>query len=296
MLKENVDKRIRVYSSGDSKEILMFTKDLYESGYISYLLNYHKKNPKRTIPFILEDKKMIKAICFFHFSNEVDGWLMGMRVRKEYQKGGIASLFTEELVSYAKANRLEWIGLNTSFKNKSVHRICKSLEFDRYDAYYIIEFSPHILKTLRQRGEVELDGALQMHEVVEYFNINRIKRFLFVIDPGFIWIQLTDNILDSLIKHKSIYWYKNKLVILQRWSEFLVFNFFGKLTYIEFVNFLAQLYKEFPKEPKGRIACCIRKSEMRGMNQLLSKIPESKIGRDKEVELSDWFLFGKSLS
>ncbi|GAJ21791.1 unnamed protein product, partial [marine sediment metagenome] len=66
----------------------------------------HKDHPERTIPFVFEEGKVIKAICFFHLSTEEDGWLMGMRVKKEYQKRGIAKIFTKEMIDFAEEKGL----------------------------------------------------------------------------------------------------------------------------------------------------------------------------------------------
>ena len=295
MLREDVDKRIRVYKEENLEEILSFTKGLYESGYIPYLLDYHKDHPERTIPFVFEEGKVIKAICFFHLSTEEDGWLMGMRVKKEYQKRGIAKIFTKEMIDFAEEKGLSWIGLNTSFKNRSVHNICKSLKFERYEAYNIYEFRPVVLKRLKQKRTFELIEVKKKDELERYFRKREIRRLLFVIDPGFTWIRITDTVLNELLSGKNFYQYNKNLISLQRWGENIVFNVFGKYNLSEYEDFLVQLYKEYPEKSKGRIIFCVRKADGRGISQLFSAIATQAAIKKCDVERSDWYVYGKSL-
>jgi GNAT superfamily N-acetyltransferase len=290
-----VDKRIRTYRKGDKEQILAFTKDMYAPGYVSFLLDFHEKHKKRTLAFVFEEGNEISAICFFHVCNEEDGWLMGMRVKKRYQKKGIATVFTEELANFARKQKLSWLGLNTSFKNKSVHDICKRLGFERNEAYYIYEFDPKILKRLKQTNEIALEAVNDVDEANRYIKRRRIKRYLFVVDPGYIWIRLTDNSIKELINLQGLHYYNGKLVSLQRWGEFLTFNFFGNHGFIEHVDFLAQLYREYPDPSKGRIIYCVRRKDNRGINQIYEKLATPKALEKWDVEKSDWYLYSKFL-
>ncbi len=296
MIQENVDGRIRILNERDSEEIRRFTKDLCESGYIQYLLEYHRKHPERTIPFVFEGKSQIKAICFFHYSNDRDGWLMGMRVKKEYQRGGIIAVqFTDKMATYAREKGLEWIGLNTSFRNKSVQKICKRLQFVRNGAYHIFEFNIIILKLLKQTNTFNLCEVTEKNKIENYFKKRRIGRYLFVIDPAFIWIRLTDSILKKTIEKRSFYFYRNRIIAIQKWGRNIVFNSFGKWSFIEYVDFLAQLYKELPEGAKGRIIFCVRKGDSNGINQLYNKLASPVTLEKGDVERSLWYLYGKYL-
>ncbi|TES92378.1 MAG: hypothetical protein E3J87_05525, partial [Candidatus Cloacimonadota bacterium] len=283
-----MDKRIRVYKEKDLNEILAFTKTLYASGYVPYLLDYHKKHPERTIPFVFEEKKVLKALCFFHFSTRDDGWLMGMRVRKECQKSGVATIFTRELVEYSEKKGLSWIGLNTSFKNRSVHHICKRLNLKRYEAYYIYEFNLDMLKKLKQKKSIDLIEFNKKDEVNEYLNKKKIKRLLFVLDPGFIWTRITDTALNNLTSGKNLYLYNKKLISLQRWGKNIVFNIFGNYRLSEYEELLAQLYREIPENSKGRIILCVRRADDKGILKLYNKIETPDAIKNYDVERSDW--------
>jgi GNAT superfamily N-acetyltransferase len=295
VLQGGVDRRIRIYRKGDRDEIIAFTKDMYAPNYVSFLLEYHEKHGKRTIPFVYEEKDEIQAICFFHICNEEDGWLMGMRVKKGFQRSGIASVFTRELVDYARKQRLTWLGLNTSFRNRSVHHICKRLEFERNEAYYIYEFNPQILDRLKQTNEIVLDAIVDVDAVDHHLKRKRIKKYLFVVDPGFIWIRLTDNIAKELLNMQGFHFYNGKIVSLQRWGEFLTFNFFENHAFIEHVDFFAQLYKEYPDPSKGRIIACVRKKDSKGIDELYEKLATPKAIEQGDVEKSDWYLYSKFL-
>lgn len=290
-----MDKRIREYRKQDKEEILAFTKDMYAPNYVAFLLDFHEKHKKRTLPFVFEESGEIKAVCFFHICNEEDGWLMGMRVKKEFQRSGIATVFTEGLTRYARKQKLTWLGLNTSFKNRSVHGICKRLGFERNDAYYIYEFNPKILKRLKQTNEISLDTVGDVNEANRYIKRKRIKKYLFVVDPGFIWIRLTENCIKELINLQGLHYYNGKLISMQRWGEFLTFNFMGNLGFIEHVDFLAQLYREYPDPSKGRIIYSIRRRDNRGINQLYEKLATPKALEQWDVEKSDWYLYSKLL-
>jgi GNAT superfamily N-acetyltransferase len=295
MLKECVDKRIRIYRKQDKDEILGFTKDMYAPGFVSFLLNFHEKHRKRTVPFIFEEKGEMRAICFFHRSNEEDGWLMGMRVKRKFQRSGIATVFTRELESYARKQGLSWLGLNTSFKNRSVHGICKRLGFERNEAYYTYVFDPKILKRLKQTNRITLERVEDIDTAERYLKRRRIKRYLFVVDPGYIWIRLRQNTIKELINLQGLHFYNGKLLALQRWGEFLTFNFFGGHGFVEHVDLLSQLYREYPDPSKGRIAYCVRKREAKGIDQLYGEIATAKAVKKEYVEKSDWYLYSKFL-
>lgn len=288
-------KRVRTYRKEDKEEILAFTKDMYAPNYMSFLLDFHEKHQKRTIPFVYVDGNEIRAVCIFHFCNDEDGWLMGMRVKKEFQKSGIATEFTEELIRFARDRKLTWLGLNTSFKNRSVHNICKRLGFERNGAYYIYEFNPAILKRLKQSHGITLDAVEDVEEANKWFKRKRAKQYLFVVDPGFIWIRLTDNIIKQLLNLQGLHYYQGKMVSMQRWGEFLTFNFFGDHGFIDHVDFLAQLYREYPDPSKGRIIYCVRKGHSKGIDELYGKLATPKALEKWDVEKSDWYLYGRDL-
>ena len=290
-----MDKRIRKYRKEDRDEIIAFTKDMYAPGYVSFLLDFHEKNQERTIPYIYEDGNEIRALCFFHYCNEEDAWLMGMRVKEQYQRSGIATVFTEELTRFAKEQKLTWIGLNTSFKNRSVHNICKRLGFERNEAYYIYEFNPKILKLLRQTNEIALDAVADVDEMKRYLKQRRIRKYLFVVDPGYTWMRLTDNSIKELVNMQGLHYYNGKVISLQRWGEFLTFNFFGNYGFVEHVDFLAQLYREYPDPSKGRITYCVRKRDRKGIDELYGKLATPKTIERWDVEISDWYLYSKYL-
>jgi GNAT superfamily N-acetyltransferase len=290
-----VDKRIRIYRKEDKDDILAFTKGMYAPGYISFLLDFHEKQKKRTLPFVFEERGEIRAVCFFHYCNDEDGWLMGMRVKKKYQKSGIATLFTEELTGFARKQKLTWLGLNTSFKNRSVHNICKRLGFERNEAYYIYEFNPEILKRLSQSNQITLDAVDDGETVDRYFKKGRVKGFLFVVDPGYIWIRLTENVIKELINMQGLHYYNGRMVSIQGWGKFLTFNFFGNHGFSEHVDFLAQLYKEYADPPKGRIVYCVRKKESKGIDQIYEKLATPKALEQWDVEKSNWYLYSRYL-
>ena len=295
MIERDVDKREGVFKPRDLKEVLAFTKGLFAPGYIRYLLDYHKTHPERTIPLVFRENKVIKAICFFHFSTKEDGWLMGMRVRKDYQRKGIATTFTEMMLDYAGERGLSWIGLNTSFKNTSVHNISRRLEFVKHEAYYIYEFNPNVLKNIKQRKAIRLIEINIENTIEDYLKKGKIKKLLFVLDPGFIWIRITNNILSKLILEKNLYFYNNKLISLHKWGENIVFNILGKYNLSEYENFLAQFIKEYPEKSKGRIFFCIRKKDIRGISQLYNKISKQGDLKKYDIEKSDWLVYGKFL-
>jgi RimJ/RimL family protein N-acetyltransferase len=284
-----------MYRSQDREQILAFTKDMYAPHYVSFLLDFHEKHKKRTLPFVFEEGGEIRAVCFFHLCNDDDGWLMGMRVKKKYQKGGIATEFTEELTRFARKQKLSWLGLNTSFKNRSVHAICKRLGFKRNEAYYIYEFDPKILKRLTQTNEIALEEMSDMDEAQRHIRKKRIKEYLFIVDPGFIWIRLRENTIKELINLQGLHLFNGKLVSLQRWGEFLTFNFFKEHGFIEHVDFLAQLYKEYPDPSRGRIIYCVRRRDSKGIEKLYQKLATPKALEKWDVEKSDWYLYSKYL-
>lgn len=284
-----------MYRKQDKAEIIEFTKDMYAPGYVSFLLDFHEKHRKRTVPFVFEEKGEMRAVCFFHRSNEEDGWLMGMRVKRGFQRRGIATVFTRELETYAREQGLSWLGLNTSFKNRSVHGICKRLGFERNEAYYIYEFDPRILKRLKQKNRITLERVEDVDAVERYLKRRNIKRYLFVVDPGYSWIRFRENTIKELINMQGLHFYYRKLISLQRWEEYLTFNFFGSHGFVEHVDLLAQLYREYPDPSKGRIAYCVRKRDSKGIDQLYEKLATPKALGREEVEKSDWYLYSKFL-
>ncbi len=284
-----------MYSKKDKAEILGFTKDMYAPGYVSFLLDFHEKNRMRTVPFVFEEKGEMRAICFFHRSNEEDGWLMGMRVKRKFQRSGIATIFTEELVRYARKQGLRWMGLNTSFQNRSVHGICKRLGFERNGAYSIYEFDPKILKRLKQTRRIALERVHDVDIAEGQLRRRNMKPYLFVVDPGYIWIRLRENTIKELINLQGLHLYNGKLVALQRWGEYLTFNFFRSHGFIEHVDLLSQLFREYPDPSKGRIAYCVQKKDSKGIDQLYEKLATPKALEREYVEKSDWYLYSKFL-
>jgi len=220
---------------------------------------------------------------------------MGMRVRKEYQRKGIATTFTETMLDYAEERGLSWIGLNTSFKNTSVHYISRRLKFVKHEAYYIYEFNPDILKNIKQRKAIKLIEINTEITIEDYLKKGKIKKLLFVLDPGFIWIRITNDVLSKLILEKNLYFYNNKLISLHKWGKNIVFNIFGNYNLSEYENFLSQFIKEYPEKSKGRILFCIRKKDIRGISQLYNKISKQGDLKEYDIEKSDWFVYGRFL-
>jgi hypothetical protein len=290
-----MDTNIRILKEKDKKEISTFVKGLYETGYLSSLLQYHKKRPQRTIPFVYEDGNIIKAFCFFHFSNKESGWISGMRVKKQCQKSGIPTKFTRNIIEYATKKHLLWVGINTSLKNKSVQRICKKLKFTRYDAYSIYMFKPLSLKNLTQRKLFQLPQIKEKKSIDEYFSKRKFAKLLFIIDPVFCWIRLSSNLENSLITKGNCYRYNKKIIIMQRWGENAVFNIFGNYKASEYEDFLAQLYKEYRVKSKGNLLFCVSKRAERGMKRIYSKISNEVTPYSGEIQRSCWYVYGKFL-
>ena len=288
-------KKIRLYKNKDKNEVITFAKDLYESGYIPNLLNAYRKNPEKTIPFVFEENGTIKGISFLHISTNEDGWLMGMRVKKQFQKAGVAITFTEEMIGYAKGIGLKWVGFNTTPTNKSIKRLTKKLKFTKMETYQIFEFNVYTLKQIPQKKTIKLYDISKEDKVKNYLGKRKLKRLYFTINPGFIWFRITDQTLKNLIVEKNFYVYNNDLVSFQRAGSYIIVNVFGRYNLNEYSNFLSEFYMEYPKNAKGIIILCVRQKNAAPLKKVYNMISSSLYAVKRDVLTSTFVVYGKSL-